>query len=70
MQPHDLLSIFIVPLEQSGFDYMVTGSVATTLYGEPRMTHDVDLVLMLKISDINRFISCFPASAFYCPPGE
>jgi hypothetical protein len=70
MQPLDLLSIFISPLEHSGFDYMVTGSVATTLYGEPRLTHDVDLVLMLKISDINRFISCFPQSAYYCPPAE
>ena len=31
----DLLSLFVEPLERLGFDYMVTGSVASMLYGEP-----------------------------------
>lgn len=38
LQP-DLLDIFVLPLEKSGFEYMVTGSVASTIYGEPRLTH-------------------------------
>lgn len=70
MQQPDLLRVFISPLERSGLMYMVTGSVASTMYGEPRMTHDIDLVLMLKIADIRQFRSFFPPKAFYCPPPE
>ena len=66
----DLLSIFISPLEKCSFDYMVTGSVASTLYGEPRLTHDIDLVIVLHIPEIEKFRSCFPVSDFYCPPIE
>ena len=34
-------------LETSGFEYLVTGSIASIVYGEPRLTHDIDLVLHL-----------------------
>ncbi len=34
----DLLSLFVDPLEHLGMDYMITGSVASMLYGEPRLT--------------------------------
>ena len=46
----DLLSLFIEPLERLNLDYMITGSVASMLYGEPRLTNDVDLVLDLLSS--------------------
>lgn len=49
---------------------MVTGSVAATLYGEPRFTHDVDLVLELPLSAIEAFAAAFPVEQFYCPPLE
>ena len=52
MQQPDLLSLFVLPLEHSNFEYMVTGSVASTLYGEPRLTHDVDLVIVLDIAHL------------------
>ena len=45
MQQPDLLDIFISPLNSGGIDYMITGSVASTLYGEPRLTSDIDLAL-------------------------
>ena len=70
MQQHDLLSLFVLPLEHSSFEYMVTGSVASTLYGEPRLTHDVDLVIVLDIAQVELFHSLFPLSEYYCPPPE
>jgi hypothetical protein len=70
MQQRDLLDIFIAPLEAGKFEYMVTGSVAATFYGEPRLTHDIDLVLALKPDVIEPFLSQFPAEEFYCPPYE
>ena len=43
-----LVEIFTTPLNASKIEYMVTGSVAALMYGEPRLTHDVDLVIDLK----------------------
>lgn len=44
MQEHDLFNIFIEPLDELDIPYIVTGAVASIIYGEPRLTHDVDLV--------------------------
>ncbi|MBN1308387.1 MAG: hypothetical protein JXA18_10750 [Chitinispirillaceae bacterium] len=70
MQQHDLIDVFIAPLEGSRIEYMITGSVAATIYGEPRLTHDIDLVIALRAADIPKFSSLFPATDFYCPPQE
>lgn len=35
-------------LARSGIDYFATGSIGSTLYGEPRYTQDIDLVVSLK----------------------
>ena len=48
MLPHNLLEVFIAPLEQAEIPYFVTGSVASIFYGEPRLTHDVDIVVYLN----------------------
>lgn len=66
----DLLLIFIRPLNELGLSYMVTGSVAGVLYGEPRVTHDVDLVLAMPGKDAERVAQAFPMDDFYCPPVE
>jgi hypothetical protein len=50
--------------------YLVSGSVASTFYGEPRMTYDVDIILFLKAEDVPRLESAFPPQQFYCPPGD
>ncbi len=49
---------------------MVTGSTAGILYGEPRMTHDVDIVLAMSPRHARAFVEAFPDDAFYCPPIE
>lgn len=36
--------VFIRKLNALGVRYMVTGSIAGVGYGEPRVTHDVDIV--------------------------
>jgi len=38
------LSVFVERLNALGTNYMICGSVASIFYGEPRMTHDIDLV--------------------------
>ncbi len=43
MPEHKLFHIFISRLNALGIHYMITGSVASMIYGEPRLTHDIDL---------------------------
>lgn len=49
---------------------MVSGSVAVIVYGEPRLTHDVDLVAVLDRQHVARLSEAFPPDEFYCPPEE
>ena len=42
------LAPFLEPLERLGLPYCVTGSVAASVYGEPRLTADIDIVLLLN----------------------
>ena len=70
MTDPDLIGLFIRPLEASGLKYMVTGGVASVIYGDPRFTRDVDVVLTLNGSDVDRFASLFSEDDFYVPPLE
>jgi hypothetical protein len=64
------LAPFIEPLERLGLPYCITGSVAASVYGEPRLTADIDVVLLLRAEDIAALRSAFPDSAYYVPPEE
>mgnify|MGYP001618617233 CR=1 FL=1 len=70
MQPLELLTAFITPLEKSKIPYFVTGSIASIFYGEPRLTHDIDIVIHLSQADMLQFSSYFPLEQYYCPPEE
>ena len=70
MQAADFFLVFAQPLDQAGIRYMVAGSVASIVYGEPRLTNDVDLVVVLNDSQIPQLATLFPADHFYCPPPE
>ncbi len=49
---------------------MITGAVASIIYGEPRLTNDIDLIINMKPEDVESFSSAFPIEDFYCPPQE
>jgi len=44
----ELLKLAVQRLEAAGIDYMITGSVASSLQGEPRATHDIDIVVDIR----------------------
>jgi hypothetical protein len=46
-------------LEKAGLDYMLTGSMAMNYYAQPRMTRDIDVVVALQPSDIDKIIQHF-----------
>jgi len=66
----DWLFQFIDPLERAAIPYAVVGSVASSAYGEPRATNDLDLLLQIPPADAARLTRVFSADAFYVPPEE
>ncbi len=70
MQQPRLVEPFIARLEKLGLPYMITGSMAGILYGEPRLTHDIDIVVAMGVGDIPAFVDAFPIEEFYCPPAD
>ncbi len=42
-----VLKLLTARLDAAGLSYMITGSIAAGLYGQPRMTRDIDLVVAL-----------------------
>jgi hypothetical protein len=70
MPPPDLIDLFVTPLNSVGVRYMVTGAVAAIMYGEPRLTHDVDVVVALRKDDARKLAEQFAPTEFYVPPIE
>ena len=66
----DLVSLYTDPIKKLGINYAITGSIASSAYGEPRLTHDIDLVLIISPLHLKSFTEAFRADNFYCPPPE
>lgn len=47
MDPTELLRLIGERLDRIGCPRFVTGSVASTVFGEPRFTNDVDIVVRM-----------------------
>jgi hypothetical protein len=69
IQP-DFFSLFLHPLNSIEVPYMITGAVASTIYGEPRLTQDIDIVLDLDRNGVPRLATAFPPDQYYVPPEE
>jgi hypothetical protein len=70
MAETNLVRIFTDRLEQLRMRYMITGGIASVIYGEPRLTHDVDIVLEMERGKESGIVDAFPADEFYCAPIE
>ena len=73
MKPIDIasgLQSVLKILEASGFDYMIVGSVAGAIYGEPRLTRALDLVVDIPVLAAVKFPALFSPHEFYVPPQE
>ena len=46
-------------LDQIGIEYMIGGSVASSVHGIPRFTRDLDIVVDLKQAHIPQLVSVF-----------
>lgn len=59
---------FAEQLEAHDIPCMVVGSVASTVWGEPRSTLDIDLVIAAKPEDAERIAAIFREPRYYAPP--
>jgi len=59
------IATIVAELERFGIPHMVAGSFASTLHGEPRTTHDIDLVIDPDWPSLHRFAHELERSHFY-----
>ena len=59
MSQPELLKRVIRKLESIGMEYMVTGAIASSIYGHPRSTHDIDLVIAITKDAITGLLEAF-----------
>ena len=65
MDPSELLERLAGTLTDLGIPYLVTGSMATIAYGEPRFTNDIDVVIRLFEHQVAGLCDAFPSEEFY-----
>ena len=65
MEQHELLRFCAEILDGLQIPYFVTGSYAGILYGEYRMTNDIDIVIDLRHDQLDGFLQSFPPEIFY-----
>jgi hypothetical protein len=65
MSQSELLIHTVKALEKSAHEYMLTGSLVSSLQGEPRATHDIDFIVAATSESIEEFLKEFPDSDYY-----
>lgn len=65
---NDPLAVIVAELGQSEIPHMLAGSFASTFHGEPRTTHDIDLVVDPSREALMRFVSGLDRTRFYASP--
>ena len=65
MSQSELLKKVVAVLNGAGTPYMLTGSYASSLQGEPRLTHDIDLVVQLNAQSPAELSFAFPPPNYY-----
>jgi hypothetical protein len=63
--PLELLETVARKLDRLGLRYLVTGSIASSAYGEPRFTNDIDIVVELPEAKVAALCAAFPAPEYY-----
>jgi hypothetical protein len=65
MSQQELLKKVADVLHDLGIDYMMSGSLVSSLQGEPRSTHDVDIVVAIRHSSAKPLAAAFPPPDYY-----
>lgn len=65
MSQPQLLKTVVETLNVAGIDYMISGSVVSSLQGEPRATHDIDFVVAIENESAAKLLSALGPPDYY-----
>ncbi|HOV15213.1 MAG TPA: hypothetical protein PK771_13070 [Spirochaetota bacterium] len=66
MRQFDFLKNVISVLNKYKIDYMLTGSIVSSIQGEPRSTHDIDIIVHINSTkDIKLILNDYKSPDFY-----
>ncbi len=65
MEQIELIRRAVRTLDTFAIPYALVGSWGSGIYGEPRFTRDIDIVLDLNLALVPQFCAAFPTSEFY-----
>jgi Nucleotidyl transferase AbiEii toxin, Type IV TA system len=65
MEQIELIRHAVKTLDTLAVPYAIVGSWGSGIYGEPRFTRDIDIVLDLNLALVTQFCAAFPNGEFY-----
>jgi len=65
MSQQELLKSVVQALAEASIEYMLTGSAASSLQGEPRLSHDIDVVVAIDRESASKLAESFLPPRFY-----
>ena len=65
MSQPQLLRKLLGVLDSAGITYMLSGSIVSSLQGEPRATHDIDVVVEIRPGAVASLLGAFPSPDYY-----
>ena len=68
MSQPELLKRVVEALEQANVPYMLVGSTVSSLQGQPRSTHDIDVVVQISPQGGEQLVAAFPLPDYLLDP--
>lgn len=65
MLEQELLVHTVQVMDRHNIKYMLTGSYASSMQGQPRSTHDIDIVVEVSMTQVHDLIAAFPRPKYY-----
>ena len=63
--PSSVITRFAALLDEAGVPYMLTGSFASGIHGQPRASHDIDFVIAPTLGGLEKLLALLPEDKFY-----
>jgi hypothetical protein len=70
VKQQDFFIKILKTLKQFKIPYMISGSVGAMIWGEPRMTNDIDIIIEILPDQIKKFLDSFGKKEYYYPSVE
>src|SRR6266516_3903725 len=68
MSQSDVLGNVVQLLSAAGIPYMFSGSLASSTYGEPRSTQDMDVIIDATRAQLDALVASFGGGDYYVSP--